>query len=235
VLAADAFEVVGQRLLHALLGGGVDLVHEADQQVDQRVGDLALTLPTQRAQQREADRHGRGAQVRRIQPRRAGAPSVDQLLRAIGKQVGRQLEPADGRKLVDLPQRGLQPDPSRIGLQLRQQRLTRQPNGLLVDERLEPRHAPRTQPLDRLCAEPLLEPRPRRPGDPLDPARRLSLQRPTPHEDGVDELIGTELDGHTSSASHAVNVSSSARVASRKPKTLRISTRWRFTGRAACQ
>jgi hypothetical protein len=63
VLAADAFEVVGQRLLHALLGGGVDLVHEADQQVDQRVGDLALMLPTQRAQQREADRHARGPQV----------------------------------------------------------------------------------------------------------------------------------------------------------------------------
>ena len=119
VLAADAFEVVGQRLLHALLGGGVDLVHEADQQVDQRVGDLALTLPTQRAQQREADRHGRGPQVRRIQPRRAGAPSVDQLLRAIGKQVGWQLEPADGRKLVDLPQQDPHPNPSRIGLQLR--------------------------------------------------------------------------------------------------------------------
>jgi hypothetical protein len=41
VLGADVFEVVGQRLLHAVLGGGVDLVHEADQQVDQRVGDLA--------------------------------------------------------------------------------------------------------------------------------------------------------------------------------------------------
>jgi hypothetical protein len=59
-------------------------------------------------------------------------------IRAIGNQLGRQLEPADGRKLVDLPQQGLQADPSRIGLQLRQQPLTRQPNGLLVDERLEP-------------------------------------------------------------------------------------------------
>jgi hypothetical protein len=60
LLAADAPEVLGQRLLDPPLGPRVDLVHEADQQIDERVGDLALAHRAQRRQQRQADRLRRG-------------------------------------------------------------------------------------------------------------------------------------------------------------------------------
>ena len=194
LLATDALEIVGQRPLHAPLRGRVDLVHQADQQVDERVGDLALATPAQRAKQRQPDRLRRRAQIRRIQPRRPRAPRIDELLRAAAEQAGGQLELAHGRELVDLAQQRLQADAPGIRLQLRQQSLPGQRDGGLLDERFQPRRALRAEPLDRLRAEALLKPRSRRPDDPFDPARRLDPRRPAAHQHRVDELVGRQLD-----------------------------------------
>ncbi len=46
-LAGDAFEVVQQLLLDALLGAHVDLVNDLDEQIDEAVGHFTLAQPAQ--------------------------------------------------------------------------------------------------------------------------------------------------------------------------------------------
>ena len=57
-LPRTRLQIVDQLALDPVLRARVDLMHEPDQQIDERVGDLRRARPAQRRQQRQPDRLG---------------------------------------------------------------------------------------------------------------------------------------------------------------------------------
>ena len=122
LLAAHPPQVLGQLPLDPLLGLGVDLVHQRDQQVDQRVGDLgrrwsSTARPAASAAPAAAPRAGPTGTTWPPAPARPRPAS----LRTVGEQARRQAERPHRRELVDLPQQRLKAHLARVGLQLGQQ------------------------------------------------------------------------------------------------------------------
>lgn len=123
LLARHPLEGVDQLVRHLLLGACADPVHRGDQQVHQRVRDLALPLHQQRGQQG----HGRlvrpAAQVRRRFDGRPLPPGCQHLRRYVREQRWGQADRPDRGQLADLPQHRLQADVARHRLDQGQHRL----------------------------------------------------------------------------------------------------------------
>jgi hypothetical protein len=68
-LPRNPAQVLDEFPLHPAFGARVDLVHQAEQQVDQGVGDLGRPGPAQRPQQRQPHRPLRRGQVGWVRPR----------------------------------------------------------------------------------------------------------------------------------------------------------------------
>ncbi|MEA2231766.1 MAG: hypothetical protein QOD83_1582 [Solirubrobacteraceae bacterium] len=120
LLAAYATQIADQLTLDTVLRSGADAVHELDQQIDERVGDLRCARPAQRGQQRQPDRLAGGTQIGWVQLRGARPPRGDLTLRRVGEQVGGQPDRADTLELLDLLKQCPQSDAAWIGLQFRQ-------------------------------------------------------------------------------------------------------------------
>jgi hypothetical protein len=193
LLAAHPPQILGQLPLHPPIRPRVDLVDQTDQQVNQRVGDLRGSDPTQRRQQGQPRRPGCGPQVRGIRTGRAGTPRLHQLLRGIREQPRRQPKPTHRSEFVDLPQQRLQPDLSGVGLQLGQQP-TPAWRGLVTEQRFQPLGARGVQPRGCQVAEPFLERGACRADDPLDPARWLDLFGAATHQQRLAQLLVAQLD-----------------------------------------
>jgi hypothetical protein len=114
LLAAHALEVIDKLLLDPALGVRVDLVNQADQQLEQRIGDLRGTHPAERREQRHPDRGRMRAHPRRILAGRARLPCLEQLLRRVAEQAVRQPDGLDPLELGDLPQQRVEPELPRI-------------------------------------------------------------------------------------------------------------------------
>ncbi len=197
LLASHPPQVVDHFFLDLAVGAGVDLVDQLDQQIHQRAGDLRGPHPAQRRQQRQPHRLLGIAQIRRERTRRPCPPSVNQLLAGIGEQVSRQLEPAHGRELVDLPQQGLQTDLARIGLQLRQQAPAadaRPGTGRGRRQLVQRRLRVAGQVSRDATAELLLESRSRRADDAVQAARPLDPVGSAPHQHRFAKLLLAQLD-----------------------------------------
>jgi hypothetical protein len=88
LLAADPAQVVQQLCLDAAFGARVDLVHDAYEQLDQRVGDLTDARPAQACQQRQTHFARVSAKPRGVLQSGASAPPGETGVRGVGEQVG---------------------------------------------------------------------------------------------------------------------------------------------------
>ena len=94
-LAGHALEVGDQLALDALLGLGADTVHGGDQQLDQRVGDLAPAHVAEGGKQREPDRVRMAAKFMQfLDPDPAAVGQQHPRWHAV-EQVGRQVDGTD--------------------------------------------------------------------------------------------------------------------------------------------
>ncbi len=95
-------------------------------------------------------------------------------------------------QFVDLGQHRLQPDLAGVGLQLRQQP---PPCGVILgDQGLQRGHTRLGQPLDGTLAKPLLERRPGRTEDAVQPPGWLDPLGATPHQHRLSQPVLTQLD-----------------------------------------
>ena len=158
-LPAHRFEIGDQLLLDAIVRPRAHLVHHAEEQVDQAVGDLRDPRPAEARQQREPYLSRVRAQPRRMLRCRPGAPQRDSLLIGLGEQVGGQPDRVHPLEPRDLAQQCVQAGRAGIGAQLREQ--SRAATGRLArlvfgDELLQPCHSLSVKPRDRAGAEPLI-------------------------------------------------------------------------------
>lgn len=123
LLAAHTAQVIEHLGFDAVLGARVDLLHDADEQLGQRVGDLTDPGPAQARQQRQTHLPRMRAQPRRMLRRRTSAPRRNTRLRSVGEQVDGQIKRADALELRNLRQQRLQAQAAGVSLQLRQQPL----------------------------------------------------------------------------------------------------------------
>ena len=177
-LAANVLQIGDQLLLDAVLGARIHLVHHANQQIDQAVGDLARARQTKARQQRQAHLSRMGAQPRRMLGGRARAPRPDPLLLRLGKQVGRQADRPHPLELGDLGKQRLKARRPRVRAKVGKQSWSASDHpvviaGALGHEFLEPLDRNRRKPRDRARTEPLVGQAPRAADDPADPPGRL--------------------------------------------------------------
>lgn len=79
-LAAHPLEIGDQLALHAVLRARVDTVHDAEEQLDEAVGDLGLAARAQGGQQRQAHWRRVRSHPRRVLGARARPPRPQPLL-----------------------------------------------------------------------------------------------------------------------------------------------------------
>jgi len=110
LLTADALEGVDELLDDLALCARTDPVDRRDEQVHERVGDLALAFVQQRGHERQTQRDRTRAQMRRGLDRRPGAPAGDDVRRDVSEHTGTDANGPDGEELVDLGQHRVQAD-----------------------------------------------------------------------------------------------------------------------------
>ena len=99
-LAGNALEVSDQLALDPFLRRGADAMHGSDQQIDQRVGDLASAHMAEGCNQRQPGRRRMAAQLVQFLGRNAPPIGQQNLGREISKQVCRQCKCTDTGELV---------------------------------------------------------------------------------------------------------------------------------------
>lgn len=199
LLAAHPPEVRDQLTLDFALRLGVDLVDQADQEVDQAVGDLRRPRPAECGQQGQSNWLWAIPKIGRVHAGNPRAPGSDQLLRGVGEQLRGQAELLDLLELLDLPEERLQPQLTGVALQLGEEPACapRRPTAIrLGDELRQLRGGLGREPPQDAVAELLLRSGARRTEDALDPARsrRLDLGRTAAVEHRLPLPLHIELD-----------------------------------------
>ena len=197
-LTAHRLQIGDQLLLHAIVRPRAHLVHHAEQQVDQAVGDLRDPRPAEARQQREPYVSRVRAQPRRMLRRRPRAPQRHPLLVRLGEQVCGQADRAHPLQAGDLAEQRLKPRRAWIRTQLREQ--PRPATGRLArlvfgDELLQPCHTLSVKLRDRGGAEPLIRQSSCAAKQPGDPPRRLKTLLPAAPEQRCALALLAELAG----------------------------------------
>ena len=201
LLAPDPAQVGQQLALHPVLGSGADLVHDADEQLHQAVGDLTGAGPAQGGQQGQAHLPRPLPQVGGVLLGGPGPPGAYHGVGCVSEQVSGQAQGPYALQLVDLGEQAVQADPARIGPEF-PQHATAASTYLAflaaVGHKL-------LQTVGRLGGEPGggggTEPvAGRRAGgadDPLDPPRWLDVLRPAAGQEGLSQsVLGNLVRGH---------------------------------------
>ena len=99
-LAGNALEVSDQLVLDPFLRRGADAMDGSDQQIDQRVGDLASAHMAKGCKQRQSDRRRMAAQLVQFLGRDTAPVCQQNLGRKVGEQVWGQCKRTDTGELV---------------------------------------------------------------------------------------------------------------------------------------
>lgn len=116
-LARDALQVGDQLALDPLLGLGGDAVHGGDQEVDERVGDLATAHVAEGGEQGDPCRRGMAPQLMQLLGGDASPIGEEHLTRRALERIGGQGHGPQGHELADLVGHALQAGPPGPGAQ----------------------------------------------------------------------------------------------------------------------
>ena len=190
VLATDTTQIRDQFTFHASISVRVDLVDQPEEQINQRVGNLGLTRPAQRSNERHPDRHRRCEKIRPVGPGRSLPPRLNNSRRDVLEQIDRDAQLADRVQLGDLTQQRFETELARVGLQLGEEPGFRR----FVDEAFQHLDSARFETRDSAGAERPFERCATSTNNPVCSARWLDTQCPAVARQRAQQMIGAMID-----------------------------------------